>query len=89
MGQMNHVETFVPPNVTVDRIKGTKYSTMLRVKWDPPNQPVEGYTILYRQFGRWKLKELTDPNTLSTEIVVDEPKYSNVVVVRGISPLKM
>ena len=62
---------------------------MLRVKWDPPNQPVEGYRILYRKFeykvytGRWKIKELNDPNALSTEIVVDEPKYSNIVVVRG------
>ena len=88
MGQMNHVETIVPPNVTVDRVKGTKNSTIMRVKWDPPNQPVEGYRILYRKFewvytGRWKLKELNDPNALSTEIVVDDPKYSNIVVVRG------
>ena len=67
---------------------GPNNTTMVRVKWDPPNQPVEGYTILYRKFewvynGRWKLKELNDPNALSTEIVVDDPKYSNIVVVRG------
>ncbi|XP_078323017.1 fibronectin type III domain-containing protein 2-like [Crassostrea virginica] len=83
MGQMNHVETIVPPNVTVDRVKGTKNSTIMRVKWDPPNQPVVGYRILYRKFDRWKMKELYDPNALSTEIVVDDPKYSNIVVVRG------
>ncbi|XP_022325172.2 fibronectin type III domain-containing protein 2-like isoform X2 [Crassostrea virginica] len=81
-------ETIVPPNVTVDRVKGPNNTTMLRVKWDPPNQPVEGYRILYRKFewvytGRWKLKELNDPNALSTEIVVDEPNYSHIVVVRG------
>nr|XP_022322866.1 phosphatidylinositol phosphatase PTPRQ-like [Crassostrea virginica] len=82
-------ETIVPPNVTVDLVKGPNNTAMLRVKWDPPNQPVEGYRILYRKFeykvytGRWKIKELNDPNALSTEIVVDEPKYSNIVVVRG------
>nr|XP_022325620.1 fibronectin type III domain-containing protein 1-like [Crassostrea virginica] len=81
-------EIIVPPNVTVDRLMGPNNTTMERVKWDPPNQPVEGYTILYRKFewvytGRWKLKELNDPNALSTEIVVDDPKYSNIVVVRG------
>ncbi|XP_052674686.1 fibronectin type III domain-containing protein 2-like isoform X1 [Crassostrea angulata] len=81
-------ETIVPPNVTVDRVKGPNNTTMLRVKWDPPNQPVKGYRILYRKFewvytGRWKLKELNDPNALATEIVVDEPNYSHIVVVRG------
>ncbi|XP_061189477.1 fibronectin type III domain-containing protein 2-like isoform X1 [Saccostrea echinata] len=81
-------ETIVPPNVTVDRVKGKNNTTMLRVNWDPPNQPVEGYRILYRKFewvysGRWKLKELNDPNALQTEIVVDEPNYSHIVVVRG------
>ncbi|XP_078324869.1 fibronectin type III domain-containing protein 2-like [Crassostrea virginica] len=81
-------ETIVPPNVTVDSVKGPNNTSMMRVKWDPPNQPVEGYRILYRtvQFewvytGRWKIKELTDPNALSTEIVIDEPKYSYMVVV--------
>ena len=83
-----HVEIIVPPNVTVDRIKGPINTTIMRVKWDPPNQPVEVYRILYRKFewvytGKWKMKELYDPNALSTEIVVDDPKYSNIVVVRG------
>ena len=83
-----YVETIVPPNVTVDRVKGPNNTTMLRVKWDPPNQPVEGYRILHRKFewvytGRWKLTILNDPNALSTEIVVDEPNYSHVVEVRG------
>ena len=63
---------------------------MLRVKWDPPNQPVEGYRILYRKLvrvyiGRWRLKELNDPNALSTEIVLDEPIYLHTVVVYGIT----
>ena len=72
----------------MDRVKGPNNTTMVRVKWDPPNQPMEAYRILYRKFewvstGRWKIKEMNDPNALSTEIVVDEPSYSHIVVVRG------
>ena len=76
------------PNVTVDRVKGPNNTTMLRLKWDPPNQPVEGYIILHRKFewvytGRWKLTILNDPNALSTDIALDDPKYSYIAVVRG------
>ncbi|XP_048778746.2 fibronectin type III domain-containing protein 2-like isoform X2 [Ostrea edulis] len=80
--------TIVPPNVTVDRVKGPNNTTMLRVKWDPPQQPVRGYDILYRKFewvysGRWQLKEIKDPNALATEIIVNKPENSFIVVVQG------
>ena len=76
------------PNITMDRVKGPKNTTMLRVKWDTPNQPVEGYIILNRKFewvytGKWKLTILNDPNALSTDIALDDAKYANIVVVRG------
>ncbi|XP_062602105.1 fibronectin type III domain-containing protein 2-like isoform X1 [Saccostrea cucullata] len=81
-------ETIVPPNVTVDRVKGENNTTMLRVKWDPPLQPVKGYDILYRKFewvysGRWALKEIGDPTALMTEIIVNKPENSFIVVVQG------
>jgi hypothetical protein len=61
---------------------------MLRVKWDPAQQPVRGYDILYRKFewvysGRWQLKEIKDPNALATEIIVNKPENSFIVVVQG------
>ncbi|XP_022324184.2 fibronectin type III domain-containing protein 2-like [Crassostrea virginica] len=85
-------QTIVPPNVTVDRVKGQNNTTMLRVKWDPPLQPVQGYDILYRKFewvysGRWNLKEIADPSALSSEIIVNRPENSFIVVVQG-KPLR-
>ena len=82
----------MPPNVTVDRVKGQNNTTMLRVKWDPPLQPVQGYDILYRKFewvysGRWNLKEIADPSALSSEIIVNRPENSFIVVVQG-KPLR-
>lgn len=83
-----HTETIVPPNVTVDRVKGDYNTTMLQVRWDPPLHPVRGYDILYRKFewvysGRWQLKEISDPKSLSSEIIVNKPENSFIVVVQG------
>ncbi|XP_052675091.1 fibronectin type III domain-containing protein 2-like isoform X2 [Crassostrea angulata] len=81
-------QTIVPPNVTVDRVKGDYNTTMLQVRWDPPLHPVQGYDILYRKFewvysGRWHLKEINDPTALASEIIVNKPENSFIVVVQG------
>lgn len=61
---------------------------MLQVRWDPPLHPVQGYDILYRKFewvysGRWHLKEISDPTALASEIIVNKPENSFIVVVQG------